>query len=286
MRGFSPGIRVEAVDAEGAQLAARPPAPDALPAPCRCVEFAGRREFGHRWCSFSRSAPWAGSTRPRRSACSGAPGGSRSARRPRPSTQHSVCFSQFSSSRCGKSSRACAPRLSVRFAAEWIVAIACSSRFSSSSVSIRSVFQIERAIRDAHVGEGGEGLRRASRMPCVQRLARCGTPRHRAAWSSASPGGSAAVGREPLRMAQPVEARDGAARRHPSAAALWRAPGLTISRAVARRLAAEDDEVEQRVASRDGWRRAPRRRPPRRPPSVPAPRSPDRRRAACTTSPC
>mmetsp|Transcript_23863 Transcript_23863/g.51455 ORF Transcript_23863/g.51455 Transcript_23863/m.51455 type:complete len:207 (-) Transcript_23863:1161-1781(-) len=59
----------------------------------------------------------------------------------------SVCFIQFSSSRVVKSSRACAPRLSLRASAENIVCAPCTSRFCSSSVSTRSVFQIiERSV--------------------------------------------------------------------------------------------------------------------------------------------
>src|SRR6185312_3466838 len=56
--------------------------------------------------------------------------------------QASVCFIQFLSSRSGKSSRAWAPRLSLRLAAESIVTTACTIRLSNSSVSTRSEFQI------------------------------------------------------------------------------------------------------------------------------------------------
>mmetsp|Transcript_64484 Transcript_64484/g.120843 ORF Transcript_64484/g.120843 Transcript_64484/m.120843 type:complete len:223 (+) Transcript_64484:312-980(+) len=53
-----------------------------------------------------------------------------------------VCFIQFTSSRSGVSSRACAPLLSVRRFAACMVAAALASRLRSSRVSIRSVFQI------------------------------------------------------------------------------------------------------------------------------------------------
>mmetsp|Transcript_112055 Transcript_112055/g.167742 ORF Transcript_112055/g.167742 Transcript_112055/m.167742 type:complete len:231 (-) Transcript_112055:1047-1739(-) len=53
-----------------------------------------------------------------------------------------VCFIQFTSSRSGKSSRAWAPRLSLRFSAPLMVMTALARRFCSSSVSTRSVFQI------------------------------------------------------------------------------------------------------------------------------------------------
>ena len=58
-----------------------------------------------------------------------------------------MCFIQLLSSRSGKSSRACAPRLSVRFFAESMVTTACAIKLSNSSVSIRSEFQIsERSV--------------------------------------------------------------------------------------------------------------------------------------------
>ena len=58
-----------------------------------------------------------------------------------------VCFNQFTSSRSLKSSRACAPRDSLRASAAIMVQWACSSRFWSSRVSTRSVFQImERSV--------------------------------------------------------------------------------------------------------------------------------------------
>ena len=53
-----------------------------------------------------------------------------------------MCFIHSTSSRLGKSSRACAPRLSLRRSALCMVMAALISRFSSSRVSIRSVFQI------------------------------------------------------------------------------------------------------------------------------------------------
>lgn len=59
-----------------------------------------------------------------------------------------VCFMKISSFRLGKSSRAWAPRDYLRTCAEWIVCEACTKimvelrrRFSSSRVSMRSVFQ-------------------------------------------------------------------------------------------------------------------------------------------------
>mmetsp|Transcript_12289 Transcript_12289/g.44809 ORF Transcript_12289/g.44809 Transcript_12289/m.44809 type:complete len:217 (-) Transcript_12289:1330-1980(-) len=55
-------------------------------------------------------------------------------------TYPKVCIIQFSSSRSVKSSRACAPRDSLRCSAECIVMAALVSKFSSSRVSIKSVF--------------------------------------------------------------------------------------------------------------------------------------------------
>mmetsp|Transcript_4183 Transcript_4183/g.8139 ORF Transcript_4183/g.8139 Transcript_4183/m.8139 type:complete len:204 (+) Transcript_4183:404-1015(+) len=58
-----------------------------------------------------------------------------------------VCFIHSLSSRSWKSSRACAPRLSLRASAEYMVCAPCTSKFCSSSVSTRSVFQtIERSV--------------------------------------------------------------------------------------------------------------------------------------------
>ena len=156
MRGFSPESGIEAVDAErcaASRAPARRRVRDALDG-CGSWRAGGIRPSQS---LLSRCAPWAGSTRPRRSGCSDAPGDSRSApvRAPRP--RRACASSSSTSSRCGKSSRACAPRLSVRLAAEWMVAVACSSRFSSSSVSMRSVFQTSERSATAHVGEGGEG---------------------------------------------------------------------------------------------------------------------------------
>ena len=53
-----------------------------------------------------------------------------------------MCFIQLTSSRLGKSSRACAPRLSWRFSAPSTVTAACAIRLSYSSVSTRSEFQM------------------------------------------------------------------------------------------------------------------------------------------------
>jgi hypothetical protein len=62
---------------------------------------------------------------------------------PLPSSQYaSVCFIQLVSSRLEKSSRACAPRDSFRASAAWMVHAACDSRFWSSIVSRRLVFQM------------------------------------------------------------------------------------------------------------------------------------------------
>mmetsp|Transcript_2203 Transcript_2203/g.5020 ORF Transcript_2203/g.5020 Transcript_2203/m.5020 type:complete len:239 (-) Transcript_2203:1267-1983(-) len=54
-----------------------------------------------------------------------------------------VCFIHALSSRSGKSSLECAPRDSLRFSAATMVCVAWFSRFSSSNVSIRSVFHTE-----------------------------------------------------------------------------------------------------------------------------------------------
>mmetsp|Transcript_22014 Transcript_22014/g.62561 ORF Transcript_22014/g.62561 Transcript_22014/m.62561 type:complete len:210 (-) Transcript_22014:1124-1753(-) len=58
------------------------------------------------------------------------------------SCQARVCFIQLSSSRSLKSSRACAPRDSLRASAACMVQAAFDSRFCSSRVSMRSEFQI------------------------------------------------------------------------------------------------------------------------------------------------
>ena len=191
------------------------------------ARVGGQAEFGHRGPLVSARL---GRNRfdVARSGCSGAPGGSRSApaRVPPPTP---ACASASSRRRAaGKSSRACAPRLSVRLAAEWIVAVACSSRFSSSSVSIRSVFQMSERSRDAHVREGGERRGDACSMPS----ARLSPVRNTAASSCmvfCISRRIAAVGRDAVRVAQPVEARDrtlpGIRGQRPCGAL----PGLTIS---------------------------------------------------------
>ena len=71
MRGFSPESGLEAVDAEGARLAARRAAPvrDALDG-CGSWRAGGIRPSAGPM--LSRCAPWAGSVRPRPSWCSGA----------------------------------------------------------------------------------------------------------------------------------------------------------------------------------------------------------------------
>ena len=229
-------------------------------------ELAGSLKFGH----LSGSHQYVRALRRDRLDVVGqriqcAPGGSRCAPCPASSTQHSVCFSQFASSRSGKSSRACAPRLSVRFAAEWIVAVACSSRFSSSIVSTRSVFQISERSLDPHVGEGAEACARARRcLPAGSR--RCGTPRRRDCIDllhlQADLGGRArAIG-----VAQPVEARDAPHRRHPSRAAAATAPGLTIVARSGAPLRGRTPRDRAANWSRADSRRAPRRKPLRPPP--------------------
>lgn len=76
---------------------------------------------------------------------------------PMPFQKASVCFIQLTSSLFGKSSRACAPRLSLRISALCMVTAALMSRFSSSSVSTRSVFHTR--LRSATCGatRGGQG---------------------------------------------------------------------------------------------------------------------------------
>jgi hypothetical protein len=155
----------------------------------------------------------------------------------------SVCFIQLTSSRSG-SPRAharrgfpCGSRPSDR-------ATAWPSRLSSSSVSIRSVFQTsERS--DTDVGELAL-TRRSCRQPSCSDSRRCGTRRvvlHRALHVEAD----AAVGVLPLALRN-LSRRDSALRRpHPSAT-LCGVPGLTVSSRSGRG-AAEHDEVEQRVGA-------------------------------------
>ncbi len=122
-------------------------------------------------------APSAGCTARRWSWCSRAPGGNRSWSCRDSSIHASVCFIQFLSSRSGKSSRACAPRLSVRLAAE----VHRHHGLHDQIVEFQRLDQIgipdQRAVGHRDVAdaarapcESGSGLRAAPR--------RCGTPRN------------------------------------------------------------------------------------------------------------
>ena len=135
--------------------------------------------------------------------------------------QASVCFIQFASSRSGKSSRACAPRLSWRASAETHRGHApCPIRLSSSSVSIRSRVPDQRAVGDAHVVHRRQSaLHLVARPRAASRW--CGTPRRAPAWSSASRARIAARRLPPLALRSAVEAVErrlaGAGRQRPCA---------------------------------------------------------------------
>jgi len=95
------------------------------------------------------------------------PCGCRNRRKP------AVCFSQVSSLRLGKSSRACAPRLSSRASAPCTVTAACEIRLSNSSVSIKVGVPDQRAVGDVDVGEcrpipRGSPRRLPSTLSCAE----------------------------------------------------------------------------------------------------------------------
>ena len=203
---------------------------------------------------------------------------------PSASTQHSVCFSQFASSRSGKSSRACAPRLSLRFAAEYDR----RHRLQQQVVELQRLDQV--GVPDqAAVGDAAR--RRTTAKVCASLLAR---PR-----CSDSPVRNTAAslcmvrcisrricrGRaRALGVAQPVEARTA------QVAGIRRQRPMRRARLHDRRRSGAPPRGRTppgRAAnwSRGGWRRAPTRRPPRRPPSGPAPRHRDCRPRSVTTSP-
>ena len=127
-----------------------------------------------------------------------------------------------------------------------IVTSAWPSRLSSSSVSIRSVFQTSERSETRTSANDCEHLRPSSRTPSASDVAGA---EHRRVGSACAlhveadlRGAARAVG-----IAQPVEARQrevaGVRRQRPCALA----PGLTTSRAAPRDRAAEHDEVEQRI---------------------------------------
>jgi hypothetical protein len=150
---------------------------------------------------------------------------------PRPSTQESVCFIQLPSSRSGKSSRACAPRLSLRFAAERIVAMACASRLSSS-------------IADADVGERRDHFFELVHA-FVERLAGAehgGVRLHHALHVEADLRGADRT----LRIAQPIDATDCEVARILRQRPMLRAR-LQRSGTMTCGLATEHHEIEQRV---------------------------------------
>src|SRR5262249_13266255 len=92
-----------------------------------------------------------------------------------PSRYQSVCFSQLTSSRLGKSLRACAPRDSWRASADTIVAFAVSIRLSSSSASTRAVLKVLLLSRIA------------TRCACSASSITLATPSERSAWLRNTP---------------------------------------------------------------------------------------------------
>ncbi len=132
------------------------------------------------------------------------------------SSQASVCFIQFWSSRSGKSSRAWAPRLSVRLTRR----VDGDDGLLDQIVEFQRLDQVgvpdQRAVADADVARRRRRPRgSASSLPAAPR--RCGTPRN----SSASPAACAARslrGRRAARgVAEFVEPRQRALGRSPSA---------------------------------------------------------------------
>ena len=193
--------------------------------------------------SWARS--WPGRCRPpRRSASRCGPGGSRAQRRPsRRRGRACACASSRRRGRGSPRGRArrgfpCAPRR------DTTVVIAFAMRFSSSSVSTRSEFQIiERSVT----------LRSASSPPVFADMRRrpsaafprCGRRRRPPAWCAAS-----------CRAARPSACRRGMAEPVEALHDLFATPPVvggtaasrsTISPARMRRGAAEDDEIGQRI---------------------------------------
>ena len=223
----------------------------------------------------STPAPSARCTGRRWSACRCAPAGSRAGRvRSAGSIEASVCFIQFLSSRSGKSSRAWAPRDSVRLAAESIVTTAWTIRLSYSSVSIEVGVPDQRAVGDADVVGPGPDLVDAL-VAFGEHLAGAehgAVLLHHLLHAQAELGGRrAAVG-----VAEAVEAGDGIV-----AGVLRQVAMLVAGSIVSRQRAAPRRGRRRRGrsanSSRGGWRRAPRRRPPRRSPSGRGRRCRDRR---------
>ena len=166
---------------------------------------------------------------------------------PQPSNQATVCFIQFLSSRSGKSSCMCAPRLSLRLAAQCMVTTAWAMRLSSSSVSTRSLFQIRLRSVTLDVGHllvDGVDLGLRPRPAS----ARCGTRRSRPASSAASPAGSRRSGCRPRRGGT-CRAAPAPGRAASFGSACCGALGLSISPSRRPGGAAEHDQVDQAVGA-------------------------------------
>ena len=191
------------------------------------------------------------------------------------STQTAVCFIQFLSSRSGKSSRACAPRLSLRLAAEWIVRL----RLHDQVLELQRLHQVgvpdHRAVLDPDVAA-------CRRTPCpCWRSPRRGVLLVRNTAQSFCM--VFCMSSAQLRRAGAARWRGAAGRggRSPSSPAcgscLCDSPGVIIS---ATRLAAERPNTTRSSSELEPRRLAPctpTRRPPRRSPSGRARRCRDRR---------
>ena len=174
----------------------------------------------------------------------------------------------------GKSSRAWAPRLSVRLAAEWIVDHAPAPSGSRAPAPPQSVFQISERSLTRMSALAGDTLSILAQPSSRVLLG----AEHRAVvlhGAAASRARSSAVPVPPLAWRSRVEAGErllaGIRQRLVRLARLHHLGGAVAPR--------RGRTPRGRAASWSpaGWRRAPRRRPPRRSPSGPARRRRDRR---------
>ena len=177
-----------------------------------------------------------------------------------------MCFIQFASSRSGKSSCACAPRLSLRASAPTMVVIALPIRLSQLQRLDEIGIPDQAAI-------GTEMSDSPRHTPCIfvdafgQASCCCGTPRRGSAWCAASRAAVSATLVPPLAW-RARSKRASAASPAFGGSGAWVAPGLTISAARMRGGAAEHHEVEQRIGAepvgamhRDAGRLADRHQP-------------------------
>ena len=156
-----------------------------------------------------------------------------------------MCFIQFLSSRSGKSSRAWAPRLSVRLTRR----SPSSPRPGDQVVELQRLDQIgvpdQRAVGDVDVGDAGEHfVDQLVSLPPAPR--RCGTRRNCSASPSASWRAAPRSACRPWRCGS-CRAATAPDRRNPSAAPAACRPGVRISAQRMRGGAAEHHEIDQRI---------------------------------------